>query len=264
MASTRVKATVGNGKTLEQFSRLITERIKYLGESSRDAVAACAIDALRSIRAATSKATKASVTKGVAVEQDASLFPSMKSVGAAKRFCVRHAGSRKEYVGKEKVANASNGAKLSTCSIFRFSDSRGEKETKYLIVAPTERIATARAKEIRRRRAMRYSGLARTALTVLMKKTATVNERVDADAAVAGKAELNTAKRERRSGDVYAVSLSDNLDYAQPAVKGGQAGIDAAMRKALNKVTSVINQKCKNVLGFERLDPPFPEVRQRK
>lgn len=39
------------------------------------------------------------------------------------------------------------------------------------------------------------------------------------------------------------------------------------MKKAINKIVSVINQKLKKnggILGSQKLDTPFPEVRKRK
>jgi len=61
--------------------------------------------------------------------------------------------------------------------------------------------------------------------------------------------------------------LDDNLRYAQDAVKGGKAAVDTQMKKAMNKIVSVINQKLKRnggILGPSKLETPFPEVRQRR
>lgn len=258
-----VTATVGDGQTLQKFAELLAARSKYLNESAKDSVAACAIDALRSIRAATSRATNASVVKGVEVKQDGALYPSMKTVGGAKRICIRTKGGA-EYRGRERVANASDRALLSTCNVYRFSDAHGKKVVEYLIIAQNAVMALKRAREIRRRRAMRYSGLARTALTLLMKKTATVRDVQQADATVAKKADETTRKLSQNSGKAFSVRLEDNLGYAVGAVKGGNAGINIALKKAMNKITATINQKCKNLLLFKPLEAPFPEVRQRR
>jgi len=59
----------------------------------------------------------------------------------------------------------------------------------------------------------------------------------------------------------------DNLDYALDAVKGGASGVDVAYKKALNKITATFNRKLKGpetFFGPQKLDTPFPEVRQRK
>ena len=66
-----------------------------------------------------------------------------------------------------------------------------------------------------------------------------------------------------KNGDRFSLSASDLLEYAKLALKGGDAAINNAIMKASNKIASVINQKCKNLLMFEKLDTPFPEVKQR-
>ena len=49
-----------------------------------------------------------------------------------------------------------------------------------------------------------------------------------------------------------------------PYFKGGDTAINQAIMKASNKIASVINQKCKNLLTFQPLGTPFPEVKSRK
>lgn len=266
MATAAVMATVGNGRTLEEFSKLIAARSKYLGETAADAVAACAIDALKSIRAATGKATKRSVSKDVEVKEDGTLVPSFKTVGGAKKFCVRYKGKGgAEYKGNEKVSVAANSSQISKWNVYRFTDEHGEKMYKYLIVAPDSKTAVKVAKRIKQKRAMRYSGLAKVALTRLMRKTATVSDGGEMpDATVMRKADENTKSIAQNGGKAYSLHLEDNLGYAIAAVKGGQTGVDLALRKAMNKITATVNQRCKKILGFENLTTPFPEVRQRK
>ena len=65
------------------------------------------------------------------------------------------------------------------------------------------------------------------------------------------------------NGSQFSLSAEDLLDYAKLALKGGDTAISNAIMKASNKIASVINQKCKNLLLFEKLDTPFPEVKQR-
>ena len=68
MVNNSISVKVDGNKTLEQFQQLIRERSKYLKETSEQSVSACALDLLRSIRALTTKATKASVKKEVIVD----------------------------------------------------------------------------------------------------------------------------------------------------------------------------------------------------
>ena len=116
---------------------------------------------------------------------------------------------------------------------------------------------------------MQFAGLARRALTILMMKTTTLREGGDdVSAQVSNKANELTRKVENKSGGLlnatYSLLLEDNLDYASGAVENGEMGVNFALQKALNKVASVINHKCENLLLFEKLPTPFPEVKQRK
>ena len=70
-------------------------------------------------------------------------------------------------------------------------------------------------------------------------------------------------KRGSMRDATYSLLLEDNLDYASGAVDGGEMGVNMALQKALNKVASVINHKCENLLLFDPLPTPFPEVKQR-
>lgn len=83
------------------------------------------------------------------------------------------------------------------------------------------------------------------------------------NAQAAQKAQQVTKVSRFKNGDRFSLSASDLLEYAKLALKGGDAAINNAIMKASNKIASVINQKCKNLLMFEKLDTPFPEVKQR-
>jgi len=60
------------------------------------------------------------------------------------------------------------------------------------------------------------------------------------------------------------LTASDLLDYAKLALKGGDSAINQALMKAANKMASTINKKCEKLLLFEKLDTPFPEVKQKR
>lgn len=84
------------------------------------------------------------------------------------------------------------------------------------------------------------------------------------NADAAAKADTMTKVTKTSNGSSYSLEASDLLQYAKIALKGGDSAISTAMMKASNKVASVINQKCKNLLSFSPLDTPFPEVKSRK
>jgi hypothetical protein len=54
------------------------------------------------------------------------------------------------------------------------------------------------------------------------------------------------------------------LDYAKLAFKvDGDSAMNTAIMKASNKITGLINKKCKDLLSFKPLDTPFPSVQKR-
>jgi len=57
----------------------------------------------------------------------------------------------------------------------------------------------------------------------------------------------------------YTITVSDQLNYALDALKGGEGELENALQRSMNAITSIINTKCKNVLGFEKLEIPFPK-----
>lgn len=138
------------------------------------------------------------------------------------------------------------------------------KNTTYLIVAKSEKQAKNWALKAAKAFAKQRKGLAKHALGVLMAKSGSrtseqaPNSEVKALASRLGEVEKISA------GERFSLTAKDMLDYAKLALNGGEAAISQALMKAANKATSVINQKCKKLLLFEKLETPFPEVRSRK
>ena len=135
-------------------------------------------------------------------------------------------------------------------------------------------MAKRKAKDIVRRRQIRYAGLARRAIGILMQKTSTktkVNDKVPMN--VTALAKTVTYKRELiaksndGNGGKYALALLDDLRYALDAIRGGKASVDMQMKKAMNKIVSVINRKIPDGNTFfsqRKLATPFPEVASRR
>jgi len=97
---------------------------------------------------------------------------------------------------------------------------------------------------------------------MLMKKAFNKNSDDGVEGHITQVSNSLTSVQKRKSGDSFSITLNDNLDYALPAVKGGQSGIDLAFQKAMNKITATINHKCKDLLMFKKLDTPFPEIKK--
>ena len=272
MASVRINASFANGSTLDQFGKIIAERMKWMNETARDSIAACAINALKSIRTVTKVAKLSSIK--VDVKIDSSLYPSYTTQSSRKKLCVRFKGSKQRYIGEEKIRVTGTPSELKTWHVFRFTDTLSPKLTQYLIISPSLSSAKAKAKSIVRSRQIRYAGLAKRALGVLMFKTGTKNINDNVPMRVTAKANATTqtkeiiAKAADNTGGKYALVLYDNLKYAVDAIKGGKAAVDIQLKKAMNKIVSVINRKIPDAdtfFGNKKLATPFPDlVRKRK
>lgn len=263
----RIVSSFGGG-TLKTLGEILQKRMQYMRETARDSIAATAIDVLKSVRAATRVAKPSSIK--VQVEREGGLYPSITSRGKNRALCLRVVGTNARYEGPERLVECQR-QPLKAQRVYRFVDVHSRKRASYFIVAPTAGSAKKKAQSIARRRGMRYAGLAKRALGVLMFRTntKTVNDGVF-DPLVENKASQVTDKAElvqqRGDGGTYSLVLSDNLRYALDAVKGGRSNVETAFKKAANKVVSVINRKISGgrFLEAEKLDTPFPEVRQRR
>jgi hypothetical protein len=260
-----------NGKTLKVFGDVLAKRMAYMHESADKSVAAMVIDALKSLRAATTQ-VKASKIK-VDVVAEPRLVPSMWRKGKALPVVCLRVGSSHgpRYTGPEKMLCVRSGAKFGDCQVYRHKDLHTSKE--YLIVAPDVSSAKKYAQEFTRRRALRYAGLAKKALTVLMMKTAATTDARDAvtDPIVALKAsEVTTLKtikgQTKGTQGTYGLLLDDNLRYAMLALKGGAAMVDTCIKKACNSTTGKINKMLqrKGFLDADKLPTPFPEIKKKK
>lgn len=173
MASIQIHASDASGRTLKQFSELLAQRMKYMNETARDAVAACALNVLKSIRTATLVAKPARVK--VSLKRNNSLYFSYSTRGQKHVPCLRVKGSGARYTGNERVAFAHTpvrGAEK-TWQVYEFEDEYSKTKAKYLIPSPNMALAKQKAKSIVSKRIMRYAGLARRAIGMLMQKAFT-------------------------------------------------------------------------------------------
>lgn len=235
--------------------------MKYLKETAHDALTACALDILRSVRAMT-RVAKASSTK-IDVKLASGMTFSFTAASSKKTPCLRVGKMRYYKKPNERIVYTSL---LKTAKVYTWIYDRGNgKTTVYYIVADSAGGAKAKAKELLKKRVDMYRGLARRALSILMKKTFLSGK--DGGEATSPKIEKVafgvTTKQESAGGGIHRMRLHDGLDYAVAAVKGGQAGIDMSMMKAMNKIVSIINFKCRDLLDFKPLATPFPEIRKR-
>lgn len=262
-AGIHVDASFGSGKTLNQFADLIRQRMAWMNETARDSVAACAVTALRGIRTVT-KVMKPSRIK-VNVQLDGRLMASYTTRGKSKFPVIRMAGTKVRYTGPERQRFTIGSKQTRDAHVYRFVDEYSKDRPEYLIAAMSAKEAQLYAKKLVSRKAARYAGLAKRAVSFMMMKTVTkrVNDNVPIN--VSALAETVTKKTEivRKDGDKghYGLILTDELRYAMDAVKGGSATVDIQTKKAMNKIVSIIRRKTKNLIGVKPPEVPFPELR---
>lgn len=274
MAEVRVNATVGSNMTLKKFSEILASRMEYLNESARGSVAACALQVLRSIRSAT-RVAKMSKLK-IDLEPANEYYPSFSTrSNRSKLACLRVKGSNLRYAGESKVVFASRPEPTmsKTWHVWKVEDKYSEKKRSWLVAAPSKAAAKNMAKKLVSRHALRYAGLARRAISMLMMKTFNKGVVDNVPAYVTAKAQQVTRKTETvqqnsasKSG-TYTLTLTDVLKYAIDAIKGGKAQVDIQLKKAMNKIVSVMNMKMKDTdkfFGPSKLPTPFKEIVSKK
>ena len=251
-----VEVTCADGKPIAALSRLIEERSRWLNETAEQACAACMIDVLISLRAVTKVAKP---NKNEIALSETPLKPSITGGKQSPVFCLRIGKARYVPQDNERIVRTTND--LKNCEVFKWHD---HKKRSWLIVAKSRKDAMDWATQKLKKRANQYKGLARAAFSILMKQTGSNTSTSISNAEAVSKATSLTKVTKRKNGNDYSISASDMLDYAKLALRGGDSAINDALGRASNKIASVINQKCKNILMFEKLDTPFPELRSRK
>lgn len=253
-----------DGHALHELSRLIVARSRWLGESARDSVRATAVTFLQSLRAMTKTAKR----NGEKIEVVASslLVPSFRRWGGKYRPCIRTGRNGNTYTPAKgtRVVYADGLTNFTNQRVYTSEIVRGEGDRRrtyrYVVVASSKANATRAVRAANAKRIASWRGLARAAVSALMRKaggSSTTSGRIGA------KASDNARVTERGAGNTFAVQILDNLSYAECAVKGGAGGIALALEKAANKSASVINRRCADILDFAPLPTPFPEVKQR-
>lgn len=265
-----VHLTGASQAALDALGKTIEARMKYLGETVSASCHAILGQTLRSVRAMTKVAKPGRVK--VALKRRGDLRFSWWTEGGRRKMCLRTAGGVRladETNGKPRFA-VPKGTRPDRVQVYEFDDAHDGKTDVYLVAATSKGEANAWAKGVARRRVMRYAGLARRAVGVLMVKSNTkapidaVSKRIDRVAYKATRTTESVVKT--AGGGVYTLTALDNLRYAKKAVKGGDAAIDLAMRKAVNKCVGMITHRfsTKDFFRPGDLPPVFADIKQRK
>ena len=237
----RVKMTANyEGKPLSVLGDLIKERQRILGESAQDAVIATGIDALVSLRALTRVVPKTIPKRDVRFGKSDPQYVTYPR-GTYRRTVVTRwrKGERVNLVKWQKIEGRTKRGKPRATSADR--QAAWERWGKVI-----------------------YSGLARRALGLAMHRLSTrqvKSERVNMR--LSRIASANIKVRTANAGGVFALNIRDNLGYAVPALRGGYAAIDLALKKAANKVAGRLSKVAEKKFG-ERIVSPFPEVKKRR
>lgn len=231
------------GKPLEVLGKLIEERKRVLGESAEDAVVATGIDALISLRALTKTAKKMIPKADVRFGREDPQYIT---------------GTRGKSIGKlfrrTLVKRWSNGRQTQTVRWQRVeSMAKDRRATSADLTAAWKRFGK-----------IRNRGLARRALGVAMNRLSTRNVALgQADMRLARLANASVAVVKSGTNSSFSLRISDNLGYAQQALKGGPAAVELALQKAANKVAGRLCKVAEKKFG-ERISTPFPEVKDRR
>lgn len=265
-----VHLTGASQAALDALGKTIEARMKYLGETVSASCHAILGQTLRSVRAMTKVAKPGRVK--VALKRRGDLRFSWWTEGGRRKMCLRTAGGVRladETNGKPRFS-VPKGTRPDRVQVYEFDDAHDGKTDVYLVAATSKGAANAWAKGVARRRVMRYAGLARRAVGVLMVKSNTkapidaVSKRIDRVAYQATRTTETVVKT--AGGGVYTLTALDNLRYAKKAVKGGDAAIDLAIRKAVNKCVGLITHRfsTKDFFRPGDLPPVFADIKQRK
>ena len=273
-----VKITAGttDGQTMEQFQKLIEARTKYLQQTARQSVLATCIDILKSIKPQTKVAKPSSVK--VEVKRDNNLYPSFTKTTGKPTFCLRITGTKNRYIPTYEVVKRITRKITKSTKVFRFTNTSPNlkiKNRNYLIICETITEARTFAKKIATSSIRKYAGLAKKAISLLMKKTASWLNAVSDEnnnqsvQQIANKiTAFNETISETDNGGTYTATLTDDLKYAVKAITGGQSAVDISFKKALNKIAGNISRKLKDnntdFWGKKIIETPFPELKQRK
>ena len=259
MNNVTITATTDKGEPLSALSRVIESRVRELGESTRNATVATAINVLKSLRSDTRVARDKSVFVSVTEVKNV-----ISSFTTGRRRCLRIGtergarvtGRRAVYLVGRRLKNVEERVYL-----VRDKSKSGKRDEDYYIVAHDRTSAEEYAKSRREKRIRRYKGLAKHALGIAMSKISTRNSVSGGIGSHADRvARKNVGALSYANGKSYCIDINDLLRYATGALKSGESGVSAAFRRAANSTIGYINQSLKTRNIRRSLKIPFPEL----
>lgn len=141
-----VSITCADGRPIQELSKLIEQRSKWLNETAEQSCAATMLDVLVSLRALT---LTANPKKNEIVISETSLIPSYTTVSKGRRkLCVRLGRARYNPKKNERIVSTTN--VIYGCKVFDWVDNNNRF---WLIVAPSKEDAIDWAYEKVKKRA---------------------------------------------------------------------------------------------------------------
>ena len=250
------------GEPALALTKVINQRITELGESQRNAVVATAITMLKSLRALT-KVAKLGRFRGQMGKVTGNYYASYKTLGGKRCPCLRLGSPRGPELTGSRVIWLVKSWRGNTDrpDVFAVNDSVGNKQrATVFVVARSAAEVKQWASENHKARVAKYRGMARWAIGFAMGKVSTRSAMNDATSAKAkALAVSKVSVKQQKTGSVYSIDVKDALDYASYALKGGEAAVAIAERRACNSVVGYINSALKRAGSVRKpLKIPFP------
>ena len=266
MVEMNTKLTLEGGKggnAVDELNRLIAERSKVLHQTTFQATAAVAINALQSIRSATKDARKTQKFN-IKVEQTPYYFGFSKS---ENKPCLRSGptptSAKVTPEGKVIFLTSHIVNPVRNAKVFKVTQEKVSHWPLY-IVCQSQHEAENYAIKATKHRINALGTLGRNALGVAMAKVADKSKTLEGSVKSQTLASQLATVNESKNGNEYKISIKDNLDYATDAMKGGEAAIEIALQKAANKVYGMLAH-FGDIDFTERFpEKPFPEVGGKK
>lgn len=246
--------TTPDGKPASALAKVIEARRRELGETTKQACVAMAIDILRSLRAETKVANENKMDLKVQIADD-KYYPSF----------VRKSGAKGKNISSRVLRKGPNGPVVDDAKVvwilgkyvkgqvahsFEVTDVVSkDKIIKYIVVAESQKNALQYAKERHKRRVRQFKSLAKHALGVAMKS---VYDKSSATDVVSSKIQetatknidVKTTESGFNSGEVN-IYVHDKLNYATSALKNKESSVNISIQNALRKCVGYISQRVK-------------------
>lgn len=270
MALVTIEAKTAEGRTMDELANLIDRRIRDIGETTRDAVTATAINILSSLRSQTKKSPIVG-NKWMYTIQEMPLRASWERKCGKFHRVARNSGGSVDWPVTNRCRNLAGkqyikGEMVRVYKMQLFNEDL--PETVYYAFATSEGQARDYIEKIILGRVLKKeSGIAKNVLGFASAKLSTKSP---AEEPISGRArsvafhaaEVNIVDNGIASG-MFSVEVIDRLKYATPALKGGEADLNLAMQRAANKTAGILHLRYVDLKLGADAPTPFPEVKKK-